>query len=76
MLDPLAFSIQHANGAADKPRRAGKPQAFSPGVGLIRVVAWRKVLHNHTDIYPPLVIASAKRLHYGGLSGLSAGAPG
>lgn len=27
-----------SNGAADKPPRAGKPQAFSPGVGLIRVV--------------------------------------
>ncbi|MFZ1828884.1 MAG: hypothetical protein WAW42_08980, partial [Candidatus Competibacteraceae bacterium] len=29
------------NGAADKPRRAGKPQAFSPEVGLIRVVVRR-----------------------------------
>ena len=30
-----------SNGAADKPRKAGKPQAFSPGVGLIRVVVRR-----------------------------------
>jgi len=31
-----------ANGAADKPRRAVKPQAFPTGVGLIRVVARRE----------------------------------
>ena len=28
--------MEKSNGAADKPRRAGKPQAFPPGVGLIR----------------------------------------
>jgi len=41
------------NGAADKPRKARKPQAFSPGVGLIRVVVRRFAPSNHADAYPP-----------------------
>ncbi len=34
------------NGAADKPRRVGKPQAFPPGVGFIRVVVRREAPSN------------------------------
>ena len=41
------------NGAADKPRRAGKTQALPPGVGLIRVVVRRFAPSNHADAYPP-----------------------
>jgi len=40
----LIKSLLLPNGAADKPRRARKPQAFSLGVGLIRVVVRRFVL--------------------------------
>ena len=50
-----------ANGAADKPRKARKPQAFSPGVGLIRVVVRRGAPSNHADAYPPPRSAGAKR---------------
>jgi len=53
-----------ANGAADKPRKARKPQAFSPGVGLIRVVVRRGAPSNHADAYPPPRSAGAKRPHY------------
>jgi len=45
--------LEEPNGAADKPRKARKPQAFSPGVGLIRVVVRRGAPSNHADAYPP-----------------------
>jgi hypothetical protein len=50
-LDSYLFAC--ANGAADKPRKARKPQAFSPEVGLIRVVVRRFAPSNHADAYPP-----------------------
>jgi len=58
------FLMRTPNGAADKPRKARKPQAFSPGVGLIRVVVRRKAPNNHADADPPPRSAGAKRPHY------------
>ena len=49
------------NGAADKPRRAGKPQAFPPGVGLIRVVVRREAPSNRRMAIRRPVVAGAKR---------------
>ena len=37
-----AMAVKRHNGAANKPRRARKPQIFSPEVGLIRVVVRRE----------------------------------
>ena len=56
MCDPL-----NANGAADKPRKARKPQAFSPGVGLIRVVVRRFAPHKLRMLVRRPVVAGAKR---------------
>jgi hypothetical protein len=48
------FSSEKAhNGATDKPRKARKPQAFSPEVGSIRVVVRRFAPSNHADCNPP-----------------------
>jgi hypothetical protein len=41
------------NGAADKPRKARKPQALTADVGLIRVVVRRGAPSNHADAYLP-----------------------
>jgi hypothetical protein len=45
--------VERPNGAADKPRKARKPQAFSPEVGLIRVVVRRFAPSNLADCNPP-----------------------
>lgn len=37
------------NGAVDKPRKARKPQIFSPEVGLIRVVVRREASATTND---------------------------
>ena len=49
------------NGAVDKPRRAGKPQAFPCGVGLIRVVVRREAPSNRRMSIRRPVVAGAKR---------------
>jgi hypothetical protein len=49
------------NGAADQPRKARKPQALPPGVGLIRVVVRRFAPRKQRIVIRRPVIAGAKR---------------